>query len=93
MITTLSINFLRCSKGANSIIGDGILTKFKLIKAFMVGFVTCKNDEDPLKMKALEWSQHFTHYKSMGIFPASQGQLTPQSKAQSGRISNLSEIL
>ena len=21
------------------------------------------------KMKALEWSQHFSHYKSMGIFP------------------------
>ena len=22
-----------------------------------------------LKMKVLEWSQHFSHYKSMGIFP------------------------
>ena len=25
------------------------------------------------KMKALEWSQHFSHYKSMGIFPNAQG--------------------
>ena len=27
-------------------------------------------------MKGLEWSQHFSHYKSMGIFPDAQGQLT-----------------
>ena len=32
-----------------------------------------------LKMKALECSQDFSHYKSMGIFPDAQGQLTPQS--------------
>ena len=31
------------------------------------------------KMKELEWSQDFSHYKSMGIFPDAQGQLTPQS--------------
>ena len=28
--------FLRCSRAANSLIGDGILTKFKLIWAFIV---------------------------------------------------------
>ena len=32
-----------------------------------------------LKMKELECSQDFSHYKSMGIFPDAQGQLTPQS--------------
>ena len=47
---------------------------------------------DP-KMKELEWSQDFSHYKSMGIFQIAQGQLTPQSLVRSGRISNLSEIL
>ena len=31
------------------------------------------------KMNELEWSQHFSHYKSMGIFQDAQGQLTPQS--------------
>ena len=31
------------------------------------------------KMKELEWSQHFSHYKSMGIFQDAQGQLTLQS--------------
>ena len=37
-----------------------------------------------LKMKALECSQDFSHYKSIGIFPDAQGQLTPQSLVQSG---------
>ena len=31
------------------------------------------------KMKALEWSQRFSYYKSMGIFPNTQGQLTHKS--------------
>ena len=31
------------------------------------------------KMKALEWSQHFSHCKSIRIFPHSQGQLAPLS--------------
>ena len=45
------------------------------------------------KMKELECSQDFSNYKSMGIFPDAQGQLTPQSLGRSGRISNSSEML
>ena len=45
------------------------------------------------KMKELECSHDFSHYKSMGIFPDAQGQLTPQSLVRSGRISNTSEML
>ena len=45
------------------------------------------------KMKVLEWSQHFSHYKSMGIFPDAQGQLTHKSLVKSCRISNPFEIL
>ena len=37
-------------------------------------------------MKELEWSQDFSHYKSMGIFPDAQGQLTPQSLVRSGEF-------
>ena len=45
------------------------------------------------KMKALEWSQHFSHYKSMGIFPYTQGQLThKKSLVRSCRISNSSKF-
>ena len=42
------------------------------------------------KMKELECSQDFSHYKSMRIFPDAQGQLTPQSLVRSGRNSNSS---
>ena len=38
------------------------------------------------KMKELECSQDFSHYKSLGIFPDAQGQLTPQSLVRSGQI-------
>ena len=38
------------------------------------------------KMKVLEWSQHFSHYKSMGIFPEAQGQLTHKSLLQSSQF-------
>ena len=45
------------------------------------------------KLKALEWSQHFSYYKSMGIFPNVQGQLTHKYLVESCQISNPSEIL
>ena len=45
------------------------------------------------KMKVLERSQHFSHYKSMGIFPDTLGQLTHKSLVQSGLISNPFKIL
>ena len=44
-------------------------------------------------MKVLEWSQHFSHYKSMGIFPDAQGQLTHKSLVQSCGITKPFEIL
>ena len=45
------------------------------------------------EMKELDWSQHFSHYKSMWIFPDAQGQLAPQSIVRTGRISNTFEML
>ena len=45
------------------------------------------------KMKVLEWSQCFSHYKSMGIFSNAQGQLTHKSFVKYCPISNPSEIL
>ena len=45
------------------------------------------------KMKELECSQEFSHYKSMGIFPDAQGRLTPKFFVRSCRISNSSEML
>ena len=45
------------------------------------------------KMKKLECSQDFSHYKSLGIFPDAQGQLTTQSLVRSGRILDSTEML
>ena len=45
------------------------------------------------RMKELECSQDFSHYKSIGIFPDAQGQLTQQSLVRSGRISNSSDVM
>ena len=39
-------------KGSNSKIGDGILTKFKLIQALIVDLIVCKNEEDPFKIES-----------------------------------------
>ena len=66
---------LRCSRGADSKIKicDGILMKFKLIKALIDVLIVCKNEEDPFKLKALEWLQYFSNYKSIGIFQTLKG--------------------
>ena len=45
------------------------------------------------KMKELECSQDFSHYKSLGIFPDAQGQLTLHSLVRSSRISKSFEML
>ena len=45
------------------------------------------------KMKVPEWSQHFSHYKCMGIFPDAEGQLTHKSLVGRCRISHPFEIL
>ena len=85
--------FFRRARADNSGVGVGIWPKFELIQAFMHVLVTCKNEVIDSQMKELECSQDFSHYKSMGIFPDAQGQLTPQSLVRSGRISNSSEML
>ena len=55
--------------------------------------VTCKNEDDSIK---IEWARvvtTFSQNKSMGIFPDAQEQLTPQSLDRSGPISSSFEML
>ena len=79
-------SILTSIKGRNSVANK---PKFELIEAFMNVLNTCKNVEDPIKkMKTLECSQDFSHYKSMEIFRDAQGQVTLQSMVGSGQISN-----
>ena len=44
--------FLRCPRAANSLMGDGILTKFKLIRALIVVLLICKNEYDLFKSES-----------------------------------------
>ena len=76
MFTTLYINFSHV-QGQITGVGGGIWPKFELIQAFMDVLLTCKNEVDQIKMKELQCSQDLSHYKSMGIFPDAQWQLTP----------------
>ena len=62
--------------GANSKLGDWILTKFKLIQALIVVLIICKNEEDPFKIESTRVVEHFSHYKSIGIFPNAHEQVT-----------------
>ena len=45
-------SILWSSRAANSIIGDGTLTKFKLIQALIVVLAICKNEEDQFKIES-----------------------------------------
>ena len=70
-----------------------IWPNFELIQALVHVLITCKYEKDPIKNSGENVMTSFPHYKSMGIFLYAQGQLTPQSLVQSGRISNSSEML
>ena len=84
-------SILTSIKGCNSFAN---LPKFELIQAFMHVLLTCKNEENQIKNEGARfYSQDFTHYKYIGIFPDAQGQLTLQSTVRSGQISNSFETL
>ena len=58
--------FFRRSRAADSAAPGQILPNFEPIRDLMVVRITIKNEEDPLKMKTVEWSQHFPQYNPMG---------------------------
>ena len=63
------------------------------MQAFMVVLVTCKNEEALFKNEGAESSQHFSHYKSIGIFPDAQRQLTLKTLVQFCGISKSFKML
>ena len=70
---------VQTSRTDNSIVNGGIWLKVELMQAFYHVLLICKNEEDPIKMKFLEWPN-----KSMMGFPEAQGQLTWQTVIGSG---------
>ena len=87
------LEFFKRSMAANSVVSDGILTKFKIIQAFMVVLVTAKYVDDSSKNEGSRVVTTFFHFTSMGIFPGTQAALTPQLEVWSRIITNPSKIL
>ena len=93
VVTTLFIDFSDAQgqltpKSAMECCGNSNLSKLLLLSLLPASMKKIHQ-----LMKALSWSQHFFHYKSMGIFSNAQGQLTPQPLVRSCRISNPFVIL
>ena len=91
VVTTLFIN---CSDAQGQLTPKSVMESCRNSNSselFMVGLARMRKIHP--KMKVLEWSQHFSHYKSLGIFPDAQGQLTHKSLVRSCQISNPLDIL
>ena len=68
----------RQSRASNSKMSGLIRPKFKLDRPFMPVLVTNNNfDDDSIKNEWASMEAPFSHYKSMGDFLDTQGQLTP----------------
>ena len=79
VVTRLYINFSDAQGQItpDSVVGSGPnLNSFKLS---CMSSLPARLKIFQSKLKELEWSEHFSHYKSTGIFLNAQGQLTPQS--------------
>ena len=79
MVTTLFINF---SDTQGELTPKSVMESCRnsnSCKLLWLFLLSARMKKIHPKMKVLEWSQHFSHYKSMGIFPDAQGQLTHKS--------------
>ena len=88
MFTTLYVNF---SDARGQITLESVAVSGRNLnssKLSCVSSLPARMRMIELKMKELECSQNYSHYKSMGIFPDAQWQLNPQFLIRSGRISN-----
>ena len=93
MVTTLYSNFLDAQGQITLVLVSVSGRNLNSSKLSCMSSLPARMRMINSKMKELEYSQDFSHYKSMEIFPYAQGQLTPQSLVRSGRISNSSKLL
>ena len=91
LFTTLNINFSDAQGQINleSVVVSG--QNLNSSKLSCMSLLAARMKMIQSKMKELERS-HFSHYKSIGIFPDAQGQQTMQSLVRSGRISDSFEM-
>ena len=79
VVTTLFINF---SDAKGQLTPKSVMESYLNSNSFellWLVLLSARMKKIHPKMKVLEWSQHFSHYKSMGIFPNAQGQVTHKS--------------
>ena len=91
VVTTLFINF---SDAQGQLTSKSVMESCKKSnssKLLWLVLLPARMNKIHQKMTALEWSQYFSHNKSMGIFPDAQGQVT--SLVGSCQISNPSKML
>ena len=93
VVTTLYVNF---SDAQGQITLESVAVSGRNLntsKLSCISSLSARMKMSQSKMNELEWSQHFSHCKSMGIFLDAQGQLTPQSLVRSGPTSNSFQML
>ena len=93
VVTTLFIDF---SHAQGQLTWKSVMVSCRYSNPFKLLWLTllpARMKKIHWKMKALEWSQLFSRYKSIGIFPNPQGQLTHKSFVEYCPISNPSKIL
>ena len=83
VVTTLFINFLDAEGQLTPKSVMESCTNSTSSKLLWLVLLSARMKKIHPKMKVLEWSQHISHYKSMGIFQDAQGQLTHKSLAGS----------
>ena len=87
-ILNSSHRFFKLVKAANSTVHGWMQPNFKLIRDYIVVLVTCKNEENPIK---IEGARVLT--RLLFDFSDAQGQLTLKSGVEFRRISNSSKLL
>ena len=93
VVTTLYVNFSDAQRQITLVLVSVSGRNLNSFKLSCMSSLPARMRMIDSKMNEQECSQDFSHYKSMGIFPDAQGQLTPQSLVRSGQISNSSEML
>ena len=82
MLTTLYVNFSDAHGQITLVLVVVSGKNLNSSKLLCISSLPAKMRMIDSKMKELECSQDFSHYKYMGIFLDPQGQLTPQSLVQ-----------
>ena len=75
-LATLYIDF---SDAQGQLVRGRIWLNLIVTRTLMIVLIFCKNEEDQIKNEGARVFTISLYYKSMGLFPDTRGQFTPQS--------------